>query len=305
MFRGMAGGKTALLAIQPVLLLAMLAPLPELPDPLDPTPGFPKVGAARFADTASEPDAAAIWGSIDCERIARHRLLPSGGDSHLRGDRERQGNEGYRRLRLREGDDFHGERCELGRNDHRDSPVAVYREGDRLITYLSLRLAPGFRVDGRAWRVLMQMKQTQPSEAGGGPPRLGLEVSEGRWRLIQHGPSSTALEDRTVWSAPAEVNVWTRFAFEAVYSTDPEVGSVRVSADLNGDGDARDPDERSDLARLQTLRPERTGGAEDGIAPGAAIPSHLRVGLYQHPRNTCPRTGCFVDVDNVGVYEQP
>lgn len=300
----MVRGKRALLGLQPVLLLAMLAPLPELPDPLDPTPGFPKVGVARFADTASDPDAAAVWGSIDCERSTRHRLIPTGGDPHLRGDRAPQGNDGYRRLRLREGDDFHGERCELGRNDHRDSPVVVYREGDRLTTYLSLRLGQRFPIDSRSWQVVMQIKQSQPSEAGGGPPRLGLEVSEGRWRLIHHGPSSTPLEDATVWSAPAQAGVWTRFAFEGVYSPDPEVGSVRVSADLNGDGDARDPHERSDVARLQTLKPERAGGAEDGIPPGAAIPSHLRVGLYHHPRVTCPRVGCFVDVDNVGIYER-
>ena len=295
--------KRALFVVQPVLLLAMLVPLPEIPDPLDPTPGFPRAGVARFGDTASEPDAAAIWGSIDCERSTRHRLLTTGGDAHLRGDREAQGNDAYRRLRLREGDDFHGERCELGRNDHRDSPVAVYREGDRLITYLSLRLPPGFQVDSRAWQVVMQMKQTQPAAAGGGPPRLALEVSDGMWRLTHHGPTATPLQDGTVWSAPADVNVWTRFALEVVYSADPELGSVRLSADLNGDGDARDPGERSDLAKLQTLRRERAGGAEDGIPPGAAIPSHLRVGLYQRPSITCPREGCFIDVDNVGIHE--
>ena len=301
----MPRGRRALFVAQPLLMLALAAPLPEIPDPFDPTPGFPKVGAARFVDTASDPDAAALWGSIDCQRSTRHQLISTGGDPHLRGDREPQADDSYRRLRVREDDQRYSQRCELGRNDHRSSPVALYREGDQLITYLSLRLPPGFKLNTRGFQVLMQMKQTQPSAAGGGPPRLAIEVSEGRWLLRHHGPASTELDDQTVWSAPARVNVWTRFAIEASYSPDPATGSVRIRADLNGDGDARDPNERSDVARVQTLRREDAGGGEDGIPPGAAIPSHLRVGLYQHSGSTCPRKGCFVHVDNVGVYEQP
>lgn len=286
-----------------MVVIVSLGVLPEVPDVLDSSRGFPTVGAARFLDTAEDPDAAAVWGSIDCVRSTRHALIPSGGDSHLRADREPQGNETYRRVRVRDGDDFFGERCELGKNDHFESPVALYRDGERLITFASFRLPPGFPLQHRSWQLVMQMKQSQPSRAGGGSPRLALEAAEGRWRLVHAGPTNSPLQDHTVWSAPAQTGVWTRFAFEVAYSADPSLGSVRVVADLNGDGDARDRGERSDTSYLQTLRRERVGGTEDGIAPGEAIPSHLRVGLYHDPNIDCPGKGCFVDVDNVGVYE--
>ena len=36
-----------------------------------------------------------------------------------------------------DGDDFSGERCELGENDWRDGPTAFYREGEHRMTYVS------------------------------------------------------------------------------------------------------------------------------------------------------------------------
>jgi len=292
-----------LIAIPAVLLLARGGSGdPLLPDPLDPTPGFPQVGEPRFLDAGDDPDATTVWGRVECTKEERHTLIASGGDGHLRADREPQGNDSYRRLRLRDGDEFYGERCELGLNDHRTSPVALYREGDRSITFISLRLPPGFPLHTRSWQVLMQIKQSQPADGGNGSPRLALQAADGRWILTHAGPSETDVGDGTVWSAPARIGVWTRFAFDVVYSADPSVGSVRLSADLNGDGDARDAREQSGVAKLQTLRRERAGGSDDGLTAGDPIPSHLRAGLYHDPEIRCPRRGCFVDVDNVAVH---
>jgi hypothetical protein len=43
-------------------------------------------------------------------------------------------------------------------------------------------------------------------------------------------------------------------------------------------------------------------GTADGLAPGDAIPDHLRLGLYMNPSIACVApSGCSVDVDNVQV----
>jgi hypothetical protein len=260
------------------------------------------VGEPRFEDVGAPGDAAAIWGSIDCERLARVRQGRSGGDPHLRADGEPQGADGFRRLRVRDGDDFYGERCELGRNDHRYSPVAVYHEGERLITFASFRLRAGFPLRRNAWQVVMQMKQSQPSNAGGGTPVLALHAYDGRWRLSHTGSSSSDLDDGPIWSAPARKGTWVRFAFNVVYSADPSVGSVQIRTDLNSDGDALDEGELSRTLHLQTLKRETAGRSSDGLSKGDPIPSHLRAGIYHDDSYRCRRYRCTIDIDNVGVY---
>ena len=310
----------SLVSVVPIVLLAALGPLEEVPI-LDPPPeespppqgypppegypqsdGFPEVGEPRFEDVGWPGDVAASWGSVDCERLARVRQRGTGGDPHLRADGEPQGADGFRRLRVRDGDDFYGERCELGRNDHRDSPVALYREGERLITFASFRLHAGFPVHRDSWQAVMQMKQSQPSNAGGGTPVLALHAADGRWRLQHTGRVGPEFRHGPIWSAPARTATWVRFAFDVVYSVDPSVGSVQIRADLNGDGDVLDDGEVSRRFHLQTLKRETAGSSSDGLSRGDPIPSHLRVGIYHDDSYRCRRYRCSIDIDNVGVY---
>lgn len=275
--------------------------LPPLPIGGSPAPpagnGFPQVGAAVFLDDGGPPRAADLWGSVDCERPVRARDMRSGGDSAAGADGRPQEDAGYRRLRVVDGDNVSGERCELGQNDHRTSPVALYREGMRRITYVSLRLGDRFPIDRKAWQVVLQMKQSQPADAGGGVPVLSMQANRNRWRLLHNeGPGA-------LWSAPATVGRWVRFAFDVTYSTSARTGSLRVSADLNGDGDATDEGERGERVELRTLKVEGPGDTEDGLAEGDPIPSHLRVGVYHSPVYPCRGGRCQIAVDNVGVYE--
>lgn len=278
-------------------------PLPPIPPWFGPAPGngngFPAVGAAVFLDDGAPPTAAEVWGSVDCAKRSRLSDVHVGGDPEAGADGRPQ-DAGFRRLRVVDGDNVAGERCELGRNDHRTSPVSLYQEGSRRITFLSLRLADDFPLDRKAWQVVMQMKQTQPADSGGGVPVLALQANRNRWRLV-HSDYDVGV----IWAAPASRGRWVRFAFDVTYSTDPEVGSVRVSADLDADGDALDKGERSDRVALRTLKVEGPGSDSDGLAQGDPIPSHLRVGIYHSPVYPCRGRSCSIGVDNVGVYEPP
>jgi hypothetical protein len=254
-----------------------------------------------FVDTAASADPEPIWGAIDCEHADRQERVNEDGDPHVTATGAVQGDESYRRLQVRDGDDFFGERCELGRNDHRHGPTALYREGDRRATFASYRLPEGYPLASERWQVVMQIKQSYPSDNSGGTPVLELEAKRDRWRLLQSNKPGRSSASRELWSAPAERGIWTRFAFDVLYSKKKGKGLIRAFADLNSDGDAADEHERSPKIETFTLKRETGGSNDDGLKPGETIPSHLRVGIYHDPAIDCGESTCAVEVDNVQV----
>jgi hypothetical protein len=237
------------------------------------------------------------WGKIDCAAASRYRHIKSGGDKHpgAKGGRLRDG--AFRRLTVLDGDDVYGERCELGRNNHANGEnapgqtsgtFALYREGDRKITFFSQRYPTGFNTNVNAWQQVAQMKQAQPySDAVPGGVALEVQIYKSRLRLLSFWA--------TTWSTRApRNNVWVRYALDVVYSTDPTVGRVKLYIDRNGDGDALDTGEQSPVISGQTL------GTEAGTRE--PIPNVLMVGIYHDSAIDCgPPVGCSVDIDNIQV----
>jgi hypothetical protein len=245
------------------------------------------------SDTGVNEDPAQFWGRIDCEDPQRQQLLRTGGDTHETGAGESQGNTAFRRLRVLDGDNVYGERCELGENDM-SGPTAFYREGERRVTYMSIRLPDSWNVDDPKWRVVMQMKQAEPYHNPDVSSIFQLEADNGTWHLISSWSNP-------LWSAPARTGIWTRFAFDVTYSSDPAKGLVRIYVDLNDDGDFDDSGEASPLIHHETLKAEVPGG-DSPYLPGQSIHSHLREGVYQDTRYSCPHpAGCYADYDNVQV----
>ena len=259
-------------------------------------PALAATGCEVAFEDSGAGDPGAVWGSVDCETQGRVSSQPSG-DPRAKADGTAQQSASFRRLTVIDGDDFWGERCELGLNDHRTGPTALYHEGERRITFISVRLPESYPLMDDKWQTVMQMKQAQPAANGGGAPVLEFNARGGEWLMVSDWEG--------VWSAPAQQGVWTRFAFDIRYSQDPSVGTMTVYADLNGDGDARDSGEQSPIMHMATLRRETTGGSStDGIAPGESIPSHLRMGVYHDAGIACG-SGCAVDIDNVEVLAVP
>jgi hypothetical protein len=249
------------------------------------------------SDTSADPDPLPFWGSIQCADDSRYSYVESGGDPHQSANGE-PSNGAYRRLTVDDGDDFYGERCELGLNDHNVGPTTFYHEGQHRVTYFSERLPANFPLGTNTWQTVMQMKQAQPSDDDGSGPQLEMQAMQNHWVVVDSW--------NTLWTFPAQTNKWTRFAWDVYYSQDPSKGWLQVSADLNGDGDFNDKGERSPLLHAATLRtePEGPNGTSDGLAPGDPIPSHLRVGIYHDPEISCaPPVECSVEVDNVQVME--
>ena len=258
--------------------------------------------AVLFNDDGEPEDAEQLWGSIDCDlddtppEESGPFQVDSDGDPKPRGDGTDQGNDAFRVVRIHDGDDFFGERCELGRNDSEEGPTALYRDGDRLITYASFRLPPSFPIDTIDWQGVLQIKQAQPADNADGTPVLSLGAYTGKWILFHSDPGFT-VEDVELWSVPAQAGVWARFAIETKLSADPEVGTVSVRADLDGDGSF---ETTSPTFKTNTLKLETGGDSDDGFEAGDTLPAHLRVGLYHNPVINCPN-GCHLDVDNVQV----
>ena len=251
------------------------------------------------ADTSAKENPTPLWGRVECESPQRVRQIERGGDRARTAGGERQGNTSYRWISVRDGDNYYGERCELGRNNHRPSAptFALAREGDHFAVFFSIRLPPRFPHRGNAWQSVLQLKQTQPSANGSGSPQLGLGVNQAKFSLTSAG--------RDIWSIPARRERWVRFALNIRFSRDSDRGSVRLFADLNGDGDARDRRERSPRLERKTLKTETAGGdSDDGIKAGESIPAHLRVGVYHDDAYECPApAGCAVHYDNVQVVD--
>jgi hypothetical protein len=63
---------------------------------------------------------------------------------------------------------------------------------------------------------------------------------------------------------------------------------------------SRTPARVSPVFHTNTLLRKGPGTTDDGLAQGASIPSHLRLGIYHEPSIPCS-TGCSVDIDNVEV----
>jgi hypothetical protein len=260
---------------------------------------LPPAGTPLLTDTSADSNPRGIWGSIECQNDGRHQRPVLDGEPRLAVDGQPLGTTAHRRLTVFDGDDFSGERCELGLNDWETGPTALYHEGERRITYVSLRLPQSFPLEANAWQTVTQMKQAQPSDAGGGPPVVELSAYSGQW-VLSVSTGDTA-DDWTRWTASASRNVWTRFALDVVYSQNPAIGSVKLYADLNGDGDSTDPGEQSAVEHGTTLKRETAEvGPPDGITEGESIPSHLRVGIYHNASIPCPG-GCSIDVDSVQV----
>ena len=297
-------GRRLLLALLSASLLLALGVVVELPvGSTDAAVAKKRAKKSRatpslVSDTASAVDPLGFWGEIDCVDERRHQLISTGGDQHPTITGEDQGNDSFRRLTVMDGDENWGERCELGDNDHQTGRTAVYREGSRWVTQLSVRLPTDFPLDDDTWQVIMQMKQTGPSANSGGTPVLELDAYDGEYRLRQSLSTRDAGDSRELWSAPVTTGRWTRFSFDVRYSRNPARGSIAVSVDLNGDGDFLDAGEQSGTMRTYTLKVETPGGERDGIKPGKSIPSHLRAGVYHDEEYSCP-SGCYVDLDNV------
>ena len=250
------------------------------------------------SDTAENPNPLPFWGAIDCANPTRYSTPQSGGDPHLTAAGKPQGNIAYRRTTVFDGDDFYGERCELGRND-KYGPVAFYHEGERTVTYFSLRLPPSFPLGVFAWQGGMQQKQAQESDGGGGVPILSLGAYFGRWRIFNSDPGPDN-EDTEFWSAPAQQNVWTRWAWDVTNSQHASLGRFKAYVDLNADGDWADAGEQSPQFSFPTLKYEVAGDDTDGLLPGDSIPGHLRMGIYHDSSIPCP-LGCAFEFDNVQV----
>ncbi len=259
--------------------------------------GSGEVPAVVGQETVAFADPLPFWGRVDCVQHApgltpAHQVIPRGGDPAPSATGQPQGNASFRRLTVYDSDDVSGERCELGLND-RLGPTVFYREGTRRITFVSIRIPKSTPI-GELFRVVYQNKQVQPYDSPEQASMVELQVRDGLWRLD--------VDYRNVWKAPAQAGVWARFAFDVVYSRDPAVGSVRVEADLDGDGSF---EERSELRSLATLRTEVAGVL--GPPEGDSIPSHLRAGIYQDAGYACPLEGpgCSIDVDNLQVLSAP
>ena len=233
-------------------------------------------------DPASNPDPLPLWTQIAAQDNSRASWFASGGPNDAP----------FRRLTALDGDNYSGERAELGYNSRLGglgSPWGtfyLYNAGERRVTSYDMRLPNDFPINTNTWQVVTQMKQTGPSANSGGTPVIALEAREGRWVLTQSDSPGSSSTTHELWSTPATLGAWTHISFDVTYSPNPSQGRIQVTI-----GGVQSP-----ALTTYTEKYEISPGSQ-GLNPGDPIPSHLRLGLYHNP--TLP--GSHVDFTNVQV----
>jgi hypothetical protein len=248
-----------------------------------PPPPPPPAGTLLRHDPATNPDPDPLWNEIAAQSSSRHQQYSSGGPD----------GGAFRRMSVQDGDDFWGERAELGYNSRLNGLGApwgtffLYNAGDRRVTEFWMRLPTSFPINTNKWQVVMQMKQTGPHANNGGTPVLALEAREGRWVLTQSDSPGYAPATHEVWSTPATLGQWAHIRLDVTYSPDPSLGKVQLG--VNG--------VNSPTFTTFTQKYEMAPGSE-GLNPGDPIPSHLRMGIYHD--TSLP--GTHVDLADVKVF---
>ena len=258
-------------------------------------------------DSASVADpVAGLWGNIECAADSRHAYMTAGGDVSSTASGTAQGNDAYRRLTVIDGDDFWGERCELGRNTSRygenkgsatSGTFALYQHGERRITFFSQRYPENFS-SGNLWQTVMQMKQAQPADNAGRGPVLELQLYNGRLEL-QNSWLGESLEHVSAGGGHLDpVRARRRLLARSGRRLGAGLRRPQRRRRRGGRGRAVAQVEHGHPVG-RVLRPER---CQRRPGCGRRDPGPFATGPLPQPRDRLPAPGrLLVDVDNVQV----
>jgi hypothetical protein len=222
-------------------------------------------------DPMTNADPVPLWRSIECGRFfgnsdpSRVQTFSSGGPS----------GGPYRRLTVLAGDDWSGNRCELGKNDWSNTFQTFQQGQHRYVEYwLRLPTALGFQANGDKFQQVSQLKQAEPY-CTPSPDAVAIEIQVRENQLfynaMYHSP------DLWATSATPLLNRWVRIRHDIVFSTDPSVGQMQLTiSDEQGQIIARSP-----VLHTRTLVTEAGSGC--GLPTGSPVPDHLRIGIYHDP----------------------
>ena len=288
---------------------------PPDPPPAPPSPGLGVDRATMLGtggtilreDTATQVDPLpGLWGSTDAQVPSRVEHYTTDGDTRSKANGVAQGNTSYRRLNLLDGDNpgGFGERCDIGRNwwqngentgTQTGGTMSLGTEGQRKITFWSMRFPSSFPMSVNAWQQLGQYKQAQPytNTATRNPDGNGVTIEfqlyGGQFRLF------TWWTQR--WQTPAPpANQWIRMACDITFSQYTNIGKITFYIDNDADGDFLGADEMFTWNGATNLY---VTSAENGLAAGDTLPNVLFLGPY---RNSTITGNTYVDIDNVQVY---
>jgi Polysaccharide lyase len=177
-----------------------------------------------------------------------------------------QGRQAYR-LEVRDGDDFFGERCELGQANPRRPGFPLFAEGDERWISWQVYLPTNFPRSASAFQAIAQWKQM----GGLGTPALSMAVKGGQFQVDSSDSNvdgNAAMIARSVGAAPADR--WVQFTLHIKFSPDPNVGFVELFGDLDGNGQRL----LLPLVHIWTMKRDDNGNT---------VNSHARIGIYRDP----------------------
>ncbi|MGH2962024.1 MAG: heparin lyase I family protein [Solirubrobacterales bacterium] len=218
------------------------------------------------SDPGIDPNPENLWGDIQCQADSRYEHHVTGGPD----------GGPWRQLTVLDGDNFFGERCELGRNtkrygrssttDHRGT-FYLFRKGDRRIIDWDFKLMSGFPVTTQN-STIFQLKHTCPCDSITSNPAVQLMPKLPNLYLrVPSNDTDTSEWDR--WSTRVQTGVWYHATLDITFHTTEADGRVQLTIDdVDGVADARS----SPTLSLSTIN------RDDGVPS----PDHLRMGHYRN-----------------------
>jgi Big-like domain-containing protein len=198
-----------------------------------PSTAIPHTGAVAKQDLASDLDFLSVWHQLNPDVPSRVEWHPTGGDPHPLVDGRTS--DSWRRISIQQGDQAANDsgrmRMQLGQPyvTSDSSTFKVYNEGERWVTYWSMRI-PGVNIPAGTGAQVWEMYQNQTN---GGPPVLSFGVRSNNVLELHVKPPGE--DNVNLWRAEVPSNTWLRFAVDIEYTTDGNNAKIQLWGDPDGD----------------------------------------------------------------------
>jgi polysaccharide lyase-like protein len=193
------------------------------------------------------------WANYSCQRGRRISRVSPGA----------HGRYAYR-VRLFDGDDSYGERCEMAMGAPMRRGFPVFRKNTKSWIAYQVLIPP--RWPGSGWRY-NEISQFKSVNDLCGPP-LSLHVEQGRLLLFKSADNRSSCTGWPIWSARMRFGRWIKLLYHVKWSSNPRRGWVELYGSLDG-------------GRVKRLLKRRRTFTMKKDGRGRTRPVSARLGIYR------------------------
>jgi polysaccharide lyase-like protein len=205
------------------------------------------------------------WANYSCARARRISRVAPGAS----------GRYAYR-VRLNDGDNSYGERCEMAMGAPTRRGFPLFRKNTKSWIAYQVLIPPRWPGTGWQYNEITQFKSVNDLC---GPP-LSLHVEQGRMLLFKSANNRSSCTGWPIWSARMRFGRWIKLLYHVRWSSNPRRGWVELFGSLNGE-------------RVHRLMKRRRTFTMKKDGRGRTRPVSARLGIYRDRRIRGDATAYF------------